>query len=84
MLPYFLHIAVVFSSLFEPLFKLQQKSSYEFFCGDVPIYFDVDELRLIESMHFDVVLKSYSKLQHVKAKVIFIAQLQDQWMILLS
>jgi len=84
MLPYFLHIIVCFRSLLEPLFKLQQKSSNKFFCGDVPIYFDFDGLRLIESMHFDVVFKSYSKLQHGKAKVIFITQLQDQWMVLLS
>jgi hypothetical protein len=70
--------------LLEPLFKLQQKSSNKFFRGDVPIYFDIDGLRLIEFMHFDVVFKSYSKLQHGKAKVISITQLQDQWTILLS
>lgn len=84
MLPDFLHIIVCFRSLLEPLFELQQKSSNKLFCGDVPIYFDVDGLRLIEFMHFDVVFKSYSKLQHGKAKVISITQLQDQWTSLLS
>ena len=84
MLPYFLHILVCLGSLLEPLFKLQQKSCNKFFCGDVPIHFYVDGLRLIESMHFDIIFKSYSKLQHGKAKVILITQLQDQCMILLS